>query len=559
MKITSTASLLAAALFWFCACTDAGASVDFGVDNDKVEAEATGGDFNIRVSAEGEWTAMANQPWITISPANGRGSVDCRIHVDSTVVTSLRNGTVTVVRQNAASDNRREISVSQKGFDYEITLDKAEVVIPNYSDYGTRYFDVKVKTNVDFAVEIPDNVSWLECEKYSVELDRGVRPREVNLRFNWKINSTPLTRPENAFAEIRFNPRGEADMARNDVLRVQQDAAEVIEPTRSGDSLALLGVMRSINVWAEQWDLSRPMNEWSGVQLWEKGMPGYTPEKEGRVRAASFLLFQTREPLPYEVQYLNVAEELTFFSNVNSFQFSLDEGEYLTADEQMCQNLKRLTISAYGLNRLSDNFAKLKNLEYLDLSFNSFSEIPSIFTPENFPKLHAFIINGNRRHEVSDLSNMVYSTDEIAGLYSEAHPLERMMAFPELDTLVLGINYLNGKLPEFRDYPAYSQEDINAVDTLPQFLVDNAIPKVGPKLKRFTINGNRFTGSLPDWILYHPALNWWYPEILVFSQEGRTIDGTAAGFDNVPVNMNYYYDVYTSKPRPDDDFYGEGD
>jgi len=34
---------------------------------------------------------------------------------------------------------------------------------------------------------------------------------------------------------------------------------------------------------------------------------------------------------------------------------------------------------------------------------------------------------------------------------------------------------------------------------------------------------------------------------LVFPQEGKTSYGTSAGFDNVPANMDYYYDVYVNK------------
>ena len=112
------------------------------------------------------------------------------------------------------------------------------------------------------------------------------------------------------------------------------------------------------------------------------------------------------------------------------------------------------------------------------------------------------------------------------------------------------MNYLQGELPDFKDddsVPCYTQEDINRCDTLPQFLVDRKIKKVMPSCKRFAINLNRLYGKLPEWLLYHPALDWWIPESLVFYQEGRAANGKKAGFDNEPVNMKYYYDVYTKK------------
>ena len=78
-------------------------------------------------------------------------------------------------------------------------------------------------------------------------------------------------------------------------------------------------------------------------------------------------------------------------------------------------------------------------------------------------------------------------------------------------------------------------------------------PKVMPRAKYFAINLNRLTGELPYWLLYHPALDWWSPEILVFNQEGIDVNGRTAGFTNEPVNMNYYYDFYTTKTRPSDE------
>ena len=67
-----------------------------------------------------------------------------------------------------------------------------------------------------------------------------------------------------------------------------------------------------------------------------------------------------------------------------------------------------------------------------------------------------------------------------------------------------------------------------------------------PKCSLMGINLNFFTGSLPDWILYHPRLLEMVPDILVFNQQenGINTDGKHVGFDNVPANFEYYYKVY---------------
>ena len=53
--------------------------------------------------------------------------------------------------------------------------------------------------------------------------------------------------------------------------------------------------------------------------------------------------------------------------------------------------------------------------------------------------------------------------------------------------------------------------------------------------------------ALPDWVLYHPALDWWDPFTLLFYQEGKDEQGNLAGFSNEPANMDYYYQAYPKK------------
>ena len=68
-----------------------------------------------------------------------------------------------------------------------------------------------------------------------------------------------------------------------------------------------------------------------------------------------------------------------------------------------------------------------------------------------------------------------------------------------------------------------------------------------PDMDFFSINLNRLHGEIPNWLKYHPKLDYWTPLMLVFPQEGKTQEGIAAGFKDVPTNLNYYYEVYTKK------------
>ena len=68
-----------------------------------------------------------------------------------------------------------------------------------------------------------------------------------------------------------------------------------------------------------------------------------------------------------------------------------------------------------------------------------------------------------------------------------------------------------------------------------------------PQLKMLALNLNRLTGQLPDWILWHPSLDWWAPYTLLFSQEGKDELGNLTGFSNTPSNLNEYYKEYVKK------------
>lgn len=575
MKVRNYIASSLLALAALAACSEADEKVAFGVDSNTVSIDAVGGTRKFKVSASENWVATSTVPWITVSPANGKGSQECSLIIDSAISISPRNGLVRITKV----DNRAEyqqISVEQEGFDYAITLDQSTVNIENYASLDKRYFDVRVKTNVDFDVKVTEKGSdiepnWVKIGEYTVDLNHGDRPREVTLRINWGINSMPQERN----AEISFVPTKESQitedmLAQNDIFTINQNAAEEITEGRSGDSIALLGIARSLEVWSSDWESSgERMDNWDGVTLWEEGMEGYTPEKKGRVRSAQFVMFSTKEGIPFEVQYLTAAEELKFYSNVNTFQLNLSTGEYICKLSQ----LKRLTIGAYGLTELHEDFTNLKNLEYLDLGSNNFEQIPDVINPKNFPKLHVLRMANNQRRLIYDLSNSIAT--KFGGLYEHTKYSSQNDSFGEfpswllrwepgvvstpegeetvtgLDTLILSVNYLQGPIPDFEDddsVPVYTEvPDSLTNNNGESILITEKVKCVMPQLKMFAINLNRLTGALPKWILYHPALDWWDPYILLFTQEGKNEKGELAGFSNVPANLNDYYKAFPKK------------
>ena len=555
MKMRNYILIMAAMLMAMAACTKS-QTVDFGTDRRTINVGANGGVEKIQISSDDAWVATVGMqedgtpnPWITVSPANGRGSVTCDIKIDSALTVQPRSAVVTI--QNVATNSLQRIAINQEGYTYKLEVDNKNVEVKKYAEFGKRYFDVVVKTNFDFDVKIPQSAQhWVEQEPasklssaYQLDLNRGVRPREVKVRFNWKINNSAEIR----LADIEFKPKKSIDIAHSDILSVAQEAAEPIIPdTRAGDSLALLNISNTMQCW-NSYDTSVSMDSWSGITLWEERMAGCKPEWVGRVKRIEIFLCNAYEGLPYEIRYLTAAEEIYIFSNENSMLKSINLGE----DILELKNLKRLTVGAFGLSELPSNFA-MPNLEYLDLGSNNFQKIPEVINPINLPKLRALVMNAQQRHAVSDLSNTVYSSEQLGGLIEEEKFPERLLLWG-LDTLVLSVNYLHGDLPSFegrRDVPVWTEAEVIAADTLPRELI--GVPKIMPTTKTFRINHNRLSGEIPQWLMMHPALDWWVPFSLIFPQEGRFSDGTKAGFSNEPPSLvEYYTKWYPNKKLAD--------
>ena len=541
MKIYNRILTVISAVALAVACVNEPA-VEFALDTTDIQVGPEGGVKTIKVNSSEKWVASTQQPWITVSPANGRGTVECKVMIDSTLKwNEVREGKVYINSENGS----QSFTVSQKGFEYQIIPSESNVNIADYAAFGNRSFEIKVKANVDFKVEVPNNaINWLKTKKSTLTLDRDARPREVTIKFDWQVNSMDHER----IAEVKFVPVKTVEVPGNDGITVVQKAALSIPVgTVEGDSLALLAVNRSLGVWTE-YETTERMENWDGVEVWKT-----KDERNGRVKSASFAAFTTKEGLPYEIQYLTAMEELFVYGNSNTFLInSLDCGEYVCKLTQ----LRKLTIGAYGLSALHKDFTNLVNLEYLNLESNNFQKIPAVLNEENFPKLTALILNANMRYTVSDLSND--TRENIGGFIEEEGFPVRLLLWEKLDTLRLSANYLQGPLPSDEEmaellaqkgrqadklYWRSGDKNIkDSIDVNNTFFEVNDIPRVMPEMDFFAININRLYGELPKWLLYHPKLDLWYPDLLIWSQEGRARNGNMAGFSNAPTNMNYYYD-----------------
>ena len=487
--------VLAAGLFTACSDKD---DVDIpgglALDKEVIAVAPQGGTEQIAIAASQDWVANTSEPWLMLSPANGVGSVEGTIKVDSTLSNTLRS---TELSFQGANGQSRKLTITQFGYGKQIFLKDSVVEIENSDSYDNRAFESLISANVECKIgkieysfegdltdaEKAENESeregWLLNSKdedkltgtnLGIKLDRKYRPRTVNFKFRWAMNVVPAVR----VAKVHLVPvKAEDQLVDADgkpiddvILTVRQKAAPKIEDNRAGDSLSVIMINQKLGSIAT-FDSSDNMRNWSGVTLWEAtdDFVKAHPEALGRVRSVKFSMFNLKsgETLPKEVGNLKFLESFSVAANENNQIREVKLGEEICS----LKFLKNLTVQAYGLTQLPSNFAKLgSSLETLNLvsnNFNKLSDITNIVNEKNFPKLRNLILYAQRRTDVLfDIASLgeknasgvyVYNNYPI-GLYGKVNAgsadrqaLLKLLTWDKLNTLELSYCFLEGELP----------------------------------------------------------------------------------------------------------------
>lgn len=487
--------VLAAGLFTACSDKD---DVDIpgglALDKEEIAIGPQGGTEQIAIAASQDWVANTSEPWLMLSPANGVGSVEGTIKVDSTLSNTLRS---TELSFQGANGQSRKLTITQFGYGKQIFLKDPVVEIENSDSYDNRAFESLISANVECKIgkieysfegnmtdaEKAENESeregWLLNKKdedkltgtnLGIVLDRKYRPRTVNFKFRWAMNVVPAVR----VAKVHLVPvKAEDQLVDADgkpiddvILTVRQKAAPKIEDNRAGDSLSVIMINQKLGSIAT-FDSSDNMRNWSGVTLWEAtdAFVKDHPEALGRVRSVKFSMFNLKsgETLPKEVGNLKFLESFSVAANENNQIREVKLGDEICS----LKYLKNLTVQAYGLTQLPSNFAKLgSSLETLNLvsnNFNKLSDITNIVNEKNFPKLRNLILYAQRRTDVvTNIASLgeknasgvyVYNNYPI-GLYGKVNAgsadrqaLLKLLTWDKLNTLELSYCFLEGELP----------------------------------------------------------------------------------------------------------------
>lgn len=641
----------------FTACSDDDEPVgpcEIAVDKTEIAVGPEGGSELIEVTTPDSWVAQVAAPWVMVSPANGNGSMESKVNIDATLEYQSRS---TDLLYRTTSGKSQTVTITQLGYGKQIYLKEDVVEVESAADYDKRLVDFTITANVECIIDKVEyefetnGVELTEAEMAEAEkektgwlmrrigkneikledlketvvtnqkdlgivLDEGSRPRTVKLNCRWNMNIVPWIR----VAKIYLAAKNPEDQLVNDkgenidhvILTVKQKAAMKIEDNRAGDSLAIVLINEKVRSMYPI-ETSENMRNWTGVTLWEE--TDDVPEGAvGRVRSVAFSMVNIADGdvLPREVRYLKYLESFSIASNDNS------QIRNVKMCDELCnlEYLKSLTVKAYGLQELPENFKNLKNLEVLDLSFNCFTSLDKLtqtINKTNFPKMRKLHLYGQRRNDVitdleaSSKDNYQYNGYPL-GLHFKMHgsgpddPKEtnaflQLLTWEELEALELSYCFMEGTLPTDEQMKTalnaankplhYTEADFSKdkkdyltklVGDTCRWLLDekevtrkNAdgtpiegatvkgteVLRVLPRARAFSLNLNFFTGELPNWILFHPHFVEWRPTALIFNQQekGKNSDGEPVGFSNIDAdNYNFSY-YYGAKPKDKDAAY----
>lgn len=642
----------------FTACSDDDEPVgpgEIAVDKTEIAVGPEGGSELIEVTTPDSWVAQVAAPWVMVSPANGNGSMESKVNIDATLEYQSRS---TDLLYRTTSGKSQTVTITQLGYGKQIYLKEDVVEVESAADYDKRLVDFTITANVECIIDKVEyefetnGVELTEAEMAEAEkektgwlmrrigkneikledlketvvtnqkdlgivLDEGSRPRTVKLNCRWNMNIVPWVR----VAKIYLAAKNPEDQLVNDkgenidhvILTVKQKAAMKIEDNRAGDSLAIVLINEKVRSMYPI-ETSENMRNWTGVTLWEETDDDVPEGAVGRVRSVAFSMVNIADGdvLPREVRYLKYLESFSIASNDNS------QIRNVKMCDELCnlEYLKSLTVKAYGLQELPNNFKNLKNLEVLDLSFNCFTSLDKLtqtINKTNFPKMRKLHLYGQRRNDVitdleaSSKDNYQYNGYPL-GLHFKMHgsgpddPKEtnaflQLLTWEELEALELSYCFMEGTLPTDKQMETalkaankplhYTEADFSEdkKDYLTKLVGDtcrwlleekevtrknadgtpiegatvkgNEVLRVLPRARAFSLNLNFFTGELPNWILFHPHFVEWRPTALIFNQQekGKNSDGEPVGFSNIDAdNYNFSY-YYGAKPNDEDAAY----
>ena len=135
------------------------------LDKTEIAIGPEGGTERVQVTSSTNWVSSVSAPWVSVSPANGFGSVASVLTVDSTFENTART---LEVRYTPQGQQPQTLTVTQFGFGKQILIKEAEVELESSANYDERVVDGKEirqgMTLPKLKLSVPGGLIWKETK-----------------------------------------------------------------------------------------------------------------------------------------------------------------------------------------------------------------------------------------------------------------------------------------------------------------------------------------------------------------------------------------------------------
>ena len=177
------------------------------INKDNISFAQAGGNEEIIISTNQNWTITTEAGWLTFDPGNGKGDAKIKISAVRNTDYQLREATVTVTA--GSSSLVEKITVSQPGL--EPVLSVSPKVMEFEVAGGSQ--TLSITSNVKWTTSFSEETDWLtlkvSADSTSMEItaapNTNTESREVTLTFNGDQNKTDaltITQDEPELASI---------------------------------------------------------------------------------------------------------------------------------------------------------------------------------------------------------------------------------------------------------------------------------------------------------------------------------------------------------------------
>lgn len=436
------AAALAAGFLLF-SCKQEPKVIELSVSDKTIAFEAAGGDKTVTVTCNDAWTVSCTADWLTVSPKSGEGNGSLKVTAPENTTFDVRPADITVT----AGDKSQTIRVNQLAVLPSLAMAPESAEVP----HAGGDIDLKITANVPWALTVQEGCDWLLADK-----KEGTGSTDVKV--------TVLQNLEREARTARITVKETVGGTLKE-LTVNQGPAPL---NRRSDSLALVAVYNAADgaSWAKnQWDLSKPMDEWPAVTL-----------TDGRVTALKLTTSGviTKEwTLPAEIGDLTQLTDLRINSNKLT-------GEIPDAVYGLAQLVNLYFQNNDLTGSLSPKLAQLTSLEqlYVDRNANMTGGIPKE-------------IGQLRKLERINISQSGIG-GEIPAELGQCEALLQFMAFK---------TNLSGELPDIWDMPVLQTVMLHTnpglTGHLPASLgkLKSLSTGTAPSLQLYGCN---FTGNIPE-------------------------------------------------------------